>query len=463
MLVVEIYLEAEPIKLANSPPEDSSFVLAGLPFCKKGIRVSFQIESFSSDYEWVYDTKPVLSDVLEIGGNWFTGRYFTGKAIRDNTLVIRSHKIPRLQIPKDFTVDLITQVSPIPNPDASNFAIIYRVRIILNGTQPLEPNKRSSLNFKVYNVQEDDKWDLLPNGAELDKSNDGSLSLEIVRSAKETFQDIVLTIITLRNLNDLADIRLPRFIASGGIPLAETVQLEELGDQPIAYIGFEDLKSWRKIEVDENPNLWTRVYYSSGDPLDPFRFGLVVNHQGFPLPGQEIEEESRNDVVDIVSYILVPIIDAELAGSHSLFEVQMSIRYETSSLAHNERVFTIASGKWRNDRISFNGTYGDGIFQSCNEERSVWIILNNDYGRDGGPVLMESHWIGTGEEVYLTEDGEITSPEGLGRMDKYLCLEVPYVMDKWVHIECKVQRSNHGLFPGKFSEYMHNANMRKQV
>ncbi|KAF8425935.1 hypothetical protein EV426DRAFT_662276 [Tirmania nivea] len=444
-LVVEIYLEAEPIKLVDTPPEDSSFVLASLPYCRKGINVSFHIESSSSDFEWVYDTKPVISDVLEIGENWFTGTYFTSNLIRDNTLVIRSHKVPRLQIPTDFTVDLITQVSPIPNPEVCNVGIIYRVKIIMNGTHPVEPNRRSTLLFKIYNLQADDKWDTLPDGAELDDYSEVCTSLEIVRPAEETFEDIVLTIKTQRNLSDLAKIKLPKFVAAGGIPIAETVLLEELGDQPIAYIGLDEQISWRKVQSVESPNIWTRAYYSVGNQIDTFSFGLVMTPLGFPLPGNEIEEEVRNDVVDIVSYSVVPIIDAKITGGRSLFTVEMAIRYETNSLAHNERVFTIASGNWRNIKISFNGTYGDGIFHACNEEKNIWIIVNNDYGRNGGPVLMESHWTGTGGEVFLTEDGEITSTEESDGMDKYLCLEIPYVMDKWVHVECKVQRGYHGI------------------
>jgi len=456
---VEIYLEAEPIKLVDTPPEDSSFVLAGLPYCKKGISVSFQIESSSSDFEWVYDTKPVLSDVLEIGENWFTGTYFTSTLIRDNTLVIRSHKIPRLQVPIDFTVDLITQVSPIPNPEACNVGIIYSVKIIMNGTHAIEPNRRSTLLFKIYNLQADDKWDTLPDGAELDNYSEDCTNLEIVRPAEETFQDIVLTLITQRNPNALAKIKLPKFIAAGGIPIAETVLLEELGDQPIAYIGLDEQVSWRKVHSDESPNIWTRAYYSVGNQIDTFCFGLVMNPLGFPLPGNEIQEESRNDVVDIVSYSVVPIIDAEIAGGRSLFTVEIAIRYETNSLAHNERVFTIASGNWRNTKISFNGTYGDGIFQSCNEEKNIWIIVNNDYGRNGGPVLMESHWTGTGREVFLTEDGDIISTEESEGMEKYLCLEVPYVMDKWVHVECKVQHGYHGWCPSKLCQVMTAVNV----
>jgi len=446
---VEIYLETEPIKPVDTPPEDSSFVLASLPYCRKGISVSFQIESSSSNFEWVYDTKPVLSDVLEIGENWFTGTYFTSSLIRDNTLVIRSHKIPRLQVPTDFTVDLITQVSPIPNLEAANVAIIYSVKIIMNGTHPVEPSRCSTLSFKIYNLQAGDKWDTLPDGAELDDYSEDCTNLEIVRPAEETFQDIALTIITQRNLNTLAKIELPRFVAAGGIPIAETVLLEELGDQPIAYIGLDEQMSWRKVQSNESPNIWTRAYYSVGNQIDTFSFGLVMNPLGFPLPGNEIQEESRNDVVDIVSYSVVPIIDAEIAGGHSPFTVEMDIRYETNSLAHNERVFTIASGKWRNVKISFNGTYGDGIFQSCNEAKDIWVIVNNDYGRNGGPVFMESHWTGTGREVFLTKDGDITSTEESSEMDKYMCLEVPYVMDKWVHVECKVQRGHHGWCPSK--------------
>lgn len=442
---MEIYFEFEPIQPDESLPEESSFILAGLPYCKKGIAVSLQVESSSTDYEWVFDTKPTLSDALELGENWLCGTFYTGKTISDNTLIIRSHKILRLQEPKGFTVELTTQVSPIPNLDTGNVDIIYSVKIVLNGTQPLEPDRRSTLSFKVYNVHPDDKWDLQDDTAELDDYSEDCTNLEILRPASQTYQDIILTIVGQRNLKALAKIQVPRFVSTGGFLVAETVLLEELGDQPIAYVGIEDVAPWTKVENEGDSKIWTRTYRLPNNLSSVFTFGLVMNPSGFPLPGKEIEAESRNDVVDIVSYTVHPISDVEVTKGHVLFQVQMAIQYETNSLSHNERVFTITSGKWNHERTFFNGSYADGIFQACNDDRSVWIVLNNDYGRRGGSVLMESSWIGVGEEVFLTQNGEVVHSEESNQGDRYVFLEVPYVMDKWVHVDCNVDWENYGL------------------
>ena len=446
---MEIYFEFEPIQPDDNTPEESSFILAGLPYCKKGMGVSLQVESSSTDYEWVFDTKPALSDALQLGVNWLCGTYFTGKTIRDNTLIIRSHKILRLQEPKDFTVELTTKVSPIPNIDTGNVGIIYSVRIVLNGTQPLEPDRRSTLSFKVYNVHPDDTWDLEDVSAELDDYSEDCINLEIQRPASQTYQDIILTIVGQRNLNALAAIQVPRFVSTGGFPVAETVLLEELGDQPVAYLGIEDVAPWTKVENEENSKIWTRTYRLTSNLKSSlksvFTFGLVMNPPGFPLPGKEVEAEGSDDVVDTVSYSVHPISDVEVTEGHVLFQVQMIIHYETNSLSHNERVFTVTSGKWNHERTFFNGSYADGIFQTCNEDRSVWVVLNNDYSRRGGSVLMESSWIGVGEEVFLTQDGDVVHHGENEQGDRYVFLEVPYVMDKWVHVDCNVDWENYGL------------------
>ena len=74
---------------------------------------------------------------------------------------------------------------------------------------------------------------------------------------------------------------------------------------------------------------------------------------------------------------------------------------------------------------------------------------------------MESSWIGVGEEVFLTRNGEVVHSDENEQGDRYVFLEVPHVMDKWVHVECSVDWENYGLC--LISKVVLNADISNQM
>ncbi|KAF8473328.1 hypothetical protein BDZ91DRAFT_790106 [Kalaharituber pfeilii] len=456
-LVIEIYLEAEPIKLDEAPHEESCFLFAGLPYCKSGIGISFMIRSTSNRHEWTFQTTPALSGAEELG-NTICGTYHSSGIIGDtsgNVLIIRTRRIEKLQTPRNYAVEVISKCMLLPYLDQGYVGILYNFRLVLNGIQALEPEKYSKLSFRIERVQKGDTLDCqeCPE-AEIVDEGDGYMSLEIPRPASETFRDVNLTILTRRRLEFLSIIEVPKFIPVNGFTIAETVLLEELGDQPLSYSGLDSLKIWRNVAHEEKSKKWTNAYQLieiNTNANETFEFGLKIHSLGYTLPGSEVFGEDDNDIVDLVSYTIFPA-----TGTHSIqsfFTVKLTIAYDVKTLKHNERVFTVATKEWDYSHASFNGRLeAPELFQRCDEARSKWVVLNNCIGTAGGDtVFMESSWIGKSKVVLMNQDGEIIECEegsegnksGEARSDMhsvetYECLEVPYVLDRWVCVDCKI-------------------------
>ena len=449
--MVEVFLEVEPIGIPQDPSEESAFIFAGLPIVKRGIDVVFTIHSRSVEHEWIFKSEPLLSGLTSLN-NTLCGRYFNTGDTTDNVLVIRSLKVDRLQKPTDYSVELLTRVTYIPYLRDGYVAVIYKITAVLNNTQYLETEKRSRLIFKVLNVLERDNLEIEgETGWEWTSDGEDCGRVDVTRPVSQTFNDINIIIVAQRSLDSLGTIKTPKIIPDGGFVISESVLLEELGDQPLVYNDFDKLTLWKKANHDEDSKTWTRGYQLlevAKNPEENFTFGIRVNETGFPEPGLELSREVENEELDLVSYSVFPKIKGKMAKVGS-FTVQMTMAYHVDKLNHNERVFTIASGKWVHDETSLNDRLvAHGVFHPCNPNHDLWVVLNNEYGRQGGPVVMKSRWKKNCDLVLLAENGEVFSSEehfrkhrkdGMDTYDKYFRLDVPYLADKYAEVDCDIQ------------------------
>ncbi|KAI5809015.1 hypothetical protein DFH27DRAFT_248294 [Peziza echinospora] len=462
-LVVEIYLSAEPIITPGGDPDAWTFIFGSLPLCPKGIQVSFNVDSRSTDSEYIFVTMPSMSQVHDIGKNIISGTYFSTGNIQDtlgSTLVIRTHKIDSIQEPTNYSTDITTKVGPIPYVQLGNVVFVYKIKIVLNRVKPMESTRLAKLTFEVYNVSERDDWSFegCPGGTKRWCNENRCMLLEVVRPTPEIFEDIEIQIITEKRMDTLDRVILPKVVSPDGIALAEAVVLEELGDQPLSYHSLEDKTLWMQVRDHPERSAQFSRFYELADFSNNaiHHFCLGIKAKAYPQPGVEIQTQINDGIVSQVKYNIIP--DFQLVRGKPACRLNMQISYDVSTMGYHRRIFTIAAGKWKYRNGTIDGTPEiRGLFHPCDDQDKIWIALN-DIGNKTEKKhvedmrMIECTWDKHSSRVGLDEAGHIVDIGAEGA-DVYQYMEVPCIIDKWVNnLDFALEWKDDGMEESPFRE-----------